>query len=185
MLKIFSICAVKFKCIFMVLCHTFCKVYLKSFIAKRVYPFWSIWDIWDLSCWHITKIIRNFWNTFDHITSKIFLYNYTGWPPKIRNSRCSRFVGLCSDQQLSFFTLLDRASFHHYNNTKIIKFGWEFFISWVISYGLSFSGFAWFPEFRGTINDSFSSTCANTYQHSNQLQRNLSANGRAWIVNPC
>ena len=23
-----------------------------------------------------------------------------------------------------------------------------------------------FPEFRGTINDSFSSTCANTYQHS-------------------
>ena len=27
-------------------------------------------------------------------------------------------------------------------------------------------GFARFPEFRGTINDSFSSTCANTYQHS-------------------
>ena len=33
------------------------------------------------------------------------------------------FWGLCSDQQLSFFTLLDRASFLHYNNTKIIKFG--------------------------------------------------------------
>ena len=33
------------------------------------------------------------------------------------------FSGLCSDQQLSFFTLLDRASFPHYNNTKIIKFG--------------------------------------------------------------
>ena len=33
------------------------------------------------------------------------------------------FLGLCSDQQLSFFTLLDRASFSHYNNTKIIKFG--------------------------------------------------------------
>ena len=42
----------------------------------------------------------------------------------------------------------------------------ENFLSWVISYGLSFSGFARFPEFRGTINDSFSSTCANTYQHS-------------------
>ena len=28
------------------------------------------------------------------------------------------FSGLCSDQQLSFFTLLDRASFPHYNNTK-------------------------------------------------------------------
>ena len=73
-------------------------------------------------------------------------------PNKNRNSR---FSGLCSDQQLSFFTLLDRASFPHYKNTKIIKFGWERFILWVISYGLSFSGFARFPEFRGTINDSF------------------------------
>ena len=70
-----------------------------------------------------------------------------------RNSRF--FRTLLSDQQLSFFTLLDRASFPHYNNTKIIKFGWELFILWVISYGLSFSGFARFPEFRGTINDSF------------------------------
>ena len=65
------------------------------------------------------------------------------------------FSGLCSDQQLSFFTLLDRAIFPHYNNTKILKFGWELFILWVISYGLSFAGFAWFSEFRGTINDSF------------------------------
>ena len=67
------------------------------------------------------------------------------------------FSGICSDQQLYIFTLLDRASFPHYNNTKIIKFGWELFILEVISYGLSFSGFARFPEFRGTINDSFSS----------------------------
>ena len=52
------------------------------------------------------------------------------------------FVGLCSDQQLSFFTLLDRASIPHYNNTKIIKFGLELFILWVISYGLLFLGFA-------------------------------------------
>ena len=29
------------------------------------------------------------------------------------------FLGLCSDQQLSFYTLLDRASFPHYNNAKI------------------------------------------------------------------
>ena len=50
------------------------------------------------------------------------------------------FLGLCSDQHLSFFTLLDRASFPHYNNIKIIKFGWELFILWVISYGLSFIG---------------------------------------------
>ena len=60
---------------------------------------------------------------------------------KNRNSRFF-FLGLCSNQQLSFFTLLDRASFPHYNNTKITKFGWELFILWVISYGLSFSGFA-------------------------------------------
>ena len=33
------------------------------------------------------------------------------------------FSVLCSHQQLSFFTLLDRTSFSHYNNTKIIKFG--------------------------------------------------------------
>ena len=65
---------------------------------------------------------------------------YTGWPPK--KTEQSIFLGLCSDQQLSFYTLLDRASFLHYNNTKIIKFGWELFILWVISYGLSFSVFA-------------------------------------------
>ena len=86
---------------------------------------------------------------------------------KERDSQYSRIFRTSSDHQLSFFTLLDGASFPHNNNTKIIKFGWELFIWWVISYGLSFSGFARFPEFRGaTINDSFSSTCANTYQHS-------------------
>ena len=75
----------------------------------------------------------------------------SGGPNKTEQSI---FLGLCSDQQLSFFTLLDRPSFPHYNNTKIIKFGWELFILWVISYGLWFLGFARFPEFRGTINDS-------------------------------
>ena len=78
---------------------------------------------------------------------------YTGCPKKNGTVDTVDFWGLCSNQQLSLFTLLDIASFPHYNNTKIIKFGWELFILWVISYGLSFSGFAWFPEFRGTIND--------------------------------
>ena len=32
------------------------------------------------------------------------------------------YVRLCSDQQF-FFTLLDRASFYNYDNTKIIRFG--------------------------------------------------------------
>ena len=54
----------------------------------------------------------------------------------------SIFLELCSDEQLFFFTLLDRTSFPHYNDTKIIKFGWKLFILWVISYRLSFLGFA-------------------------------------------
>ena len=77
---------------------------------------------------------------------------YTGWPKK---NGTVNFLWLSSGQQLSFFTLPDRASFPHYNNTKIVKFGLKLFILWVISYGLSFSGFARFPEFRGTINDIF------------------------------
>ena len=40
-----------------------------------------------------------------------------------KNPEQSIFLGLCSDQQLPFFTLLDRTSFFHYNNTKMIKFG--------------------------------------------------------------
>ena len=59
----------------------------------------------------------------------------TGWPNKNGTVDTVDFSGLCSDQQLSFLTLLDRASLSHYN-TKIIKFGWELFILWVISYGL-------------------------------------------------
>ena len=43
-------------------------------------------------------------------------------PPPKKNGTVY-FLGLFSDQQLSFFTLLDRASFPHYNNTKIITFG--------------------------------------------------------------
>ena len=46
-----------------------------------------------------------------------------GGPQKREQSIQSIFSGLCSDQQLYFFTLLDRASFPHYNNTKINKFG--------------------------------------------------------------
>ena len=68
-----------------------------------------------------------------------FAYIIPGGPKKTEQSI---FLGLRSDQQLSFFILLDRTSFPHYNNTKIIKFGWKLFILWVISYGLSFSGFA-------------------------------------------
>ena len=39
------------------------------------------------------------------------------------NSRYSRFFRTLLWSTVIFFTLLDRASFPHYNNTKIIKFG--------------------------------------------------------------
>ena len=49
---------------------------------------------------------------------------YTGWPRKHGTVDTVNFSGLCSQsvQQL-YFTLLDKTSFPHYNNTKIIKFG--------------------------------------------------------------
>ena len=84
-----------------------------------------------------------------------FKQAYTGWRVAPQKTEQSIFQDFALINSYLFFTLLDRASFPHYNNTKIIKFGWELFILWVISYGLSFSGFARFPEFRGTINDSF------------------------------
>ena len=89
-----------------------------------------------------------FWTRviYKHMNQFIYIYNYHAFyiytiPGGPKNGTVDS-LGLCSDQQLSFFTLLDRASFPHYNNTKIIKFGWELFILWVLSYGLSFSGFA-------------------------------------------
>ena len=88
-----------------------------------------------------------------------------GGPQKKRNSRYSRFFRTLLWLTVIFFTLLDRASFPHYNNTKIIKFGWELFISWVISYALSFSGFARFPESRGTINDKLITRFWNLHRH--------------------
>ena len=55
------------------------------------------------------------------------IYRVAPPPPKKKKKKKKPgivdFLGLCSDQQLSFFTLLDRPSFPHYNNTKIIKFG--------------------------------------------------------------
>ena len=90
---------------------------------------------WLVMMW---KIMKNY-----EPVKRIYMVNAGGTiPGGPKKHGTVDFLGLCSDQQLSFFTLLDRASFPHYNNTKIIKFGWELFILWVISYGLSFSGFA-------------------------------------------
>ena len=84
-----------------------------------------------MSC-HFNQIILilsifqllQYWFSSSHSTFEI---EYTGWPEKNGTDDTVNFSGLCSNQQLSLFTLLDRASFAHYNNTKIIKFGWELF----------------------------------------------------------
>ena len=92
------------------------------------------------------------------VSTQVQVHLFNTWHCKYRvapKKRNSQFFRTLLWSTVIFFTLLDRASFPHYNNTKIIKFGWELFSLWVISYGLSFSGFARFPEFRGTINDSF------------------------------
>ena len=60
---------------------------------------------------------------FSHVCDKIKVCHCIPGGPNKRKSRYSRFSGLCSNQQLYIFTLLDRASFPPYNNTKIIKFG--------------------------------------------------------------
>ena len=77
-----------------------------------------------------------------------------GGPPK-RNSRYSRFFRTCWLEHPFFIIITPRSSNLVENCLFMSNFLWT-----VIS------GFARFPEFRGTINDSFSSTCANTYQHS-------------------
>ena len=104
-------------------------------------------------------------SNFEHKLIANSLTYYTGWPPKKRNSRYSRFFRLalinsylfspCWIEHLFLIIITPRSS-------NLV----ENFLLWVISYGLSFSGFARFPEFQGTNNDSFSSTCASTYQHS-------------------
>ena len=68
------------------------------------------------------------------------------------------FRTLLPNQQLFFSPCFIETSFPHDNNTKIIKFGWKLFILWVMSYGLSFSGFAinfslgGGPPKNGTVN---------------------------------
>ena len=51
---------------------------------------------------------------------------------------------------------------HHYKN----KNNWRFLMQKTDLSVLINLRYCRFPEFWGTINDSFSSTCANTYQHS-------------------
>ena len=132
------------------------------------------------SCKHVKKFLTNMWTSI-LLSSPICLQFYLGKccyiPGGPKNGTVNTvdfqdfaqinsylFFSPCWIEHLFLIIITPRSSNLVENLKK--KIGWELFILWVISYGLSFSGFAWFPEFRGTINDSFSSTCANTYQHS-------------------
>ena len=108
------------------------------------------------SCYLVSAVQKDNTNVTMICISNIPVHIPGGPPPPEKNTEHSIFQDFALiNRTLYFFTLLDRASFPHYNNTEIIKFDWKLFILWVISYGLSFSGFARFPEFRGTINESF------------------------------
>ena len=120
---------------------------LGPLLWSTVIFFFTLLDRTSFPHYSNTKIIKFGWKLFIlwvisyGLSFSGFAINFSlvGGPPK---NGTVNFLGICSDEQLSFFTLLDRASFPHYNDTKIIKFGWKLFILWVISYRLSFLGFA-------------------------------------------
>ena len=97
-------------------------------------------------------------------THIVLIYRVAGWPT-LKNGTVDTvdFSELCSDQQSSFFTLPDRASSSSLLITGLFQQDHQiwlrtfYFMSnfLLVIHGLShtFSGFARFPEFRGTIND--------------------------------
>ena len=103
-------------------------------IGDRLHPSWArngawlenIWTCFRRWLWWLVLWISRpaIWHTLYWWYTNY----YTGWPPKKWNSQF--WTLLLSTVILS--TLLDRASSPHNNNTKIIKFGWELFILWVI-----------------------------------------------------
>ena len=67
-------------------------------------------------------------------------YNYTGWPSKNGTVDTVDFQDFAL-MKFFFSTLLDRASFPHYNNTKIVKIWLRtfYFISnflWTVIFGI-------------------------------------------------
>ena len=155
------------------------KIYFRLFSSKYCVTYWFMADDLARACRDDRHAHEFTWRWKGKIKRNTYTYQ------KTEQSIQSIFQDLLWSTVI-FFTLVDRASFPYYNNTKIIKFGWKLFILWVISHGLSFLGFARFPEFRGTINDNFSSTCANTYQHSTSYKEiSVPMTCLHWIVNPC
>ena len=82
-----------------------------------------------------------------------FYQVYTGWPKKNGTVETVDISGLCSDQQLSFSPCWIEHLFFIIITPRSSNLVENFLFYEYLSYGLSFSGFARFPEFRGTIND--------------------------------
>ena len=126
-------------------------------VRGQLSTFWGplgiswIWIfLWHRVNWNILNLLRraNVWSTCFTIYMQINNYaiahivsSIPGAPPPPQKKWNSRFFRTLLWSTV-FIPFLDRPSFLDYNNIKIIKFGWELFIAWVISYGLSFSGFA-------------------------------------------
>ena len=90
----------------------------------------------------------------------------TGWPPQNGTVNAVDFSGFCSDQQLSFFTLLDRASFPQYNKHQYHQI-------WLRTFYFM-SNFLWtvifriLPDFQSSEARLMAASAANTKfnQHS-------------------
>ena len=122
--------------------------------------------------------------TFEYCESRFKFFVYTVWTPKNGTVDTVDFSGLCSDQQLYFFTLLDRTSFSYYNNTKIIKFGWELYILWVISYGLIF-GICPISMSSEARLMTASAAHAPTHASIQPATKKSQCQWCPWIVHPC
>ena len=106
--------------------------------------FISCFTLFTTFTFHHSPHDLSFCNLHQHLKSFIAKWAIYRVAQKKRNSQYGRFFRTLLWSTVIFLTLLDRASSCHYINTKIIKFGWELFILWAISYGLSSSGFAQF-----------------------------------------
>ena len=83
---------------------------------------------------------------------KSLIFN-TGWPTKNGTVDTVDFQDFALINSYLFSPCWIEYFFLIIITPRSSNFGWELFILWVLAHGLSFSGFARFPEFRGTIND--------------------------------
>ena len=109
-----------------------------------------------------------------------------GGPPKNGTVDTVDFSGLCSDQQLSFFTLLNRASFPHYTITPRSSNLVENFILFYEKF-LMDCHFRNLPDFQSFEARLMTASAAHAPTHASiqPATKKSQCQWRAWIVNPC